>query len=466
MKMPLSDRISLWTALRDTGRPSDCSVHVLDASVALGDLARCSSLGGRLEKLRGRSVLVTTKDQLTAALALVELDGVARRLVLCPPDLPAAHIPFVIATAAVDAVVSDRAPFEIDARSCDFVTCSPMLTPTDSQRQGHQPTEWILFTSGTSGLPKLVVHTLATLTRAIGGGRTQSERIVWSTFYDIRRYGGLQIFLRAVLGGRSLVLTGTDEPIGDFLTRAAEAGVTHISGTPSHWRRVLMSPWARRIAPRYVRLSGEIADQAILDSLRAAYPDARISHAFASTEAGVAFDIEDGLAGFPASLVGQVGGAVELKIEEGSLRIRSGRTAFRYVGGEALADHEGFVDTGDMVERRDDRFHFIGRKGGIINIGGLKVHPEEIEAVINLHPGVKISLVKARKNPITGAVVVADVVVASDPGTDGSTGTEALKGEILAACKSALPAYKVPISIRFVASLEVAPSGKLVRQNA
>jgi acyl-CoA synthetase (AMP-forming)/AMP-acid ligase II len=262
-------------------------------------------------------------------------------------------------------------------------------------------------------------------------------------------------------------LTGADEPIGDFLTRAAEAGVTHISGTPSHWRRVLMSPWARRIAPHYVRLSGEIADQAILDSLRAAYPEARISHAFASTEAGVAFDIEDGLAGFPASLAGRLGGEVEIKIEEGSLRIRSGRTAKRYLNGEAIADGNGFVDTGDMVERRDDRFYFIGRKGGIINIGGLKVHPEEIEEVINRHPSVKISLVKARKNPITGAVVVAEVVVVDEFGNAaGGPGTDALKGEILAACQSALPPFKVPVSIRFVPSLEVAPSGKLVRQNA
>ena len=57
------------------------------------------------------------------------------------------------------------------------------------------------------------------------------------------------------------------------------------------------------------------------------------------------------------------------------------------------------------------RYYFMGRRGGVINVGGLKVHPEEVEAVINAHPWVRMSLVKSRRNPITGAVVTADVVL-------------------------------------------------------
>ena len=72
-------------------------------------------------------------------------------------------------------------------------------------------TEWILLTSGTTGLPKLVVHTLASLAGAIKQGNAAASPVVWSTFYDIRRYGGLQIFLRAVLTGTSLVLSSAEE---------------------------------------------------------------------------------------------------------------------------------------------------------------------------------------------------------------------------------------------------------------
>jgi acyl-coenzyme A synthetase/AMP-(fatty) acid ligase len=157
---------------------------------------------------------------------------------------------------------------------------------------------------------------------------------------------------------------------------------------------------------------------------------------------------------------------VELKIEDGSLRIRSAGTAVRYLGTPAgtLADKDGFVDTRDMVELRGDRYYFIGRRDGIINVGGMKVHPEEVEAVINTHPNVQMSLVKARRSPITGAVVVADVVVKPNPGQSGAiAGTEGLKSDILETCRGALAPYKVPATIRFVPSLDVAASGKLAR---
>ncbi len=225
-----------------------------------------------------------------------------------------------------------------------------------------------------------------------------------------------------------------------------------------------MSGSAQNLNPQYVRLSGEIADQAILDHLRAFYPQAKVAHAFASTEAGVAFDVRDGLAGFPASVIGS-GGGVEMKVEDGSLRIRSPRTAARYIGPHAgiLADADGFIDTGDMLELREGRYYFAGRRDGVINVGGLKVHPEEVEAVINRHPAVQMCLVRARKNSLTGALVVADVVLTAAPDAlNGQAGET--EQEILQLCRATLPRHKVPAAIRFVSSLEVASTGKMSRQ--
>ncbi len=449
----------LLQALSDGGS-GDASLRSAAASVVPGSLARLSSLGGRLDELRDRSVLVWTGDQLAAGLALIELDGVARRAVLCPPGLSATHLPAIMAKAGVEAVVCDGLRAGVPS-SVAVIPCGTGLLPLAGERRDTRQTEWILLTSGTTGGPKLVIHTLASLAAPIGGGAPPARGSVWSTFYDIRRYGGLQIFLRALLAGTSLLLSSPEETTGEFLIRAAECGVTHISGTPSHWRCALMSPSARRIAPRYVRLSGEIADQGILDALRAAYPDAGIAHAFASTEAGVAFEVGDGLAGFPADLIGRGGAAVEMKIEKRSLRIRSARTAIGYLGGPSLKDESGFVDTGDLVEQRGERYFFVGRTDGVINVGGLKVHPEEVEAVINRHPSVRMSRVKARRNPIIGAVLVADIVVRAAPG-DG----EAIKSEILDACQRMLPPYKVPAAVHLVPSLEVTDAGKLVRRGA
>jgi len=227
-----------------------------------------------------------------------------------------------------------------------------------------------------------------------------------------------------------------------------------------------MSPSARAITPRYIRLSGEIADQAILNTLRSFYPQAAIGHAFASTEAGVAFEVNDGLEGFPASLVSKRE-EVEMKVEDRSLRIRSARTAFRYVGEEssALMDDEGFVDTGDIVELRGDRYYFLGRRSGVINVGGLKVYPEEVETLLNQHPAVRMSCVRSRRNPITGSLVVADVVLKWN--LDPAVGRVAeLKREILNICRETLPRHKVPTLLNFVPSLAVAETGKIARHNA
>jgi len=242
--------------------------------------------------------------------------------------------------------------------------------------------------------------------------------------------------------------------------------VTHLSGTPSQWRHALMMmPANEAIAPRYVRLSGEIADQAVLDSLRAAFPDATIGHAYASTEAGVVFDVNDGLAGFPTNYVGTERDGVTMKILDGTLRIRSCGAAKGYLGGEPLLDAAGFVDSGDIIEQHGERFYFAGRKGGIINIGGLKVHPEEIEAVINRHPCVRMSLVRGRQNPVTGSIVVADVVLKGEKqAPDKSPQQIALKDDILKLCRETLPRHKVPAAISFVSALEVAATGKLVRR--
>ena len=433
-------------------------------SVSLTDILRHSCLIGRSRELSGRSVLLAASGQLQSALAMIELDGVARRMLLCPPDLEPDRIQAVLADAEVDAIVTDR-PDRCDTGAYLVVGVGlpeRAAVPWKTERA----TEWLMLTSGTSGPPKIVGHTLDGLAGAIiAEGAARQLNATWATFYDIRRYGGLQILLRAVIGGGSMVLSEPGEAIADYVGRLRAGGVTHISGTPSHWRKLLMSGAAANFSPRYVRLSGEIADQAVLDGLARAFPHASIGHAYASTEAGVGFAVNDGREGFPADLIGQARDGVEMKVVDGSLRIRSHRAAHAYIGADAppLADAEGFVDTGDMVELRGERYHFVGRRGGIINIGGLKVHPEEVEAVINRHESVRMSRARSRKSPITGAIVVADVVLAD--GTNAGR-QETIRTEILGRCKDALAAHKVPAVIRFVERLDVTEAGKLVRADA
>jgi acyl-coenzyme A synthetase/AMP-(fatty) acid ligase len=459
-------------SLRDTlGSPSDCFDRFLwgiEAGVSLGDLTNGTSLSCSLPELRGRSVLIATNDQLKTALALIELDGVARRMVICRPDLPEDSLASIVETAEIDAVISDTADPKVGTVGVPLhVSCSAVVRPSELGGSARNETEWILFTSGTSGKPKMLRHNLGTLTAAIKKTTTQRNEVIWGTFYDIRRYGGLQIFLRAILGNGSFVLSSIRDSVAEYLVRLKTYQATHVSGTASHWRSALWSNAATDLTLRYVRLSGEIADQTVLDSLRSLFPQAGISHAFASTEAGVGFVVTDGLEGFPADLIG-TRGDIDIKIERGSLRIRSPGAAIAYLGAqEMLKDEQGFVDTGDIVELRGNRYYFLGRITGVINVGGLKVHPEEVEAVINSHPRVEMSLVRPRKNPILGFVVVADLVLKTNTEPDqGTVQIAQFKQEIVQLCSGALPQHKVPVLINVVPTLEMSSSGKLVRHNA
>jgi acyl-coenzyme A synthetase/AMP-(fatty) acid ligase len=453
---------SLWDSAAKAGDRPRGSFHAPAASLALPDLASASCLGGDPERFRGRSVLLAMREQLSAAIALLELDGIANRLVLCTPELSQESFAQVATIAATDAELGD-----LDPQPMSVAGGAPI------ERRGSRETEWILLTSGTTGQPKLVAHSLASLAGTLprhptGPAAAGATPTVWSTFYDIRRYGGLQIYLRAVLAGAPLVLSSANESPAEFLERAAERRVTHISGTPSHWRRALMSGAAGLLKPAYVRLSGEVADQVLLDRLREVYPSARIAHAFASTEAGVAFDVEDGIAGFPAEFIDSPRNGIEMRVEDGTLKIRSQRIAARYLGGAAatLADVDGYVDTGDLVELQEGRYYFRGRRGGVINVGGLKVYPEEVEGVINTDSRVRMSRVRGKRSPIMGALVVADVVL-----EDGATAlrpgeAEKVRAELIEACRRALPAHKVPVLLSFVPALELTAAGKLVRPGA
>jgi acyl-CoA synthetase (AMP-forming)/AMP-acid ligase II len=425
---------SLWQSLQRSGNSVVGALHAPTGRVELRALENASSIDG-LERLRGRTIMLATRTQLASGLALIELDGLAQRVVLCTPDLSPEQFAALSVTAGADAIVLDaESPFA-DTPLEKFLTRAAPQAGTAPARTADRDTEWVLLTSGTTGLPKLVSHSFQTLAGALPRQQSSPRPMVWSTFYDIRRYGGLQMYLRAVVSGAPMVLSSAGESTHDFLARGAAAGVTHISGTPSHWRKALMSGDAGIISPEYVRLSGEVADQTVLDNLQAAYPNARVAHAFASTEAGVGFEVNDGLAGFPAEYIGNQGAPIEMKVQDGTLWIRSERTAARYLGdaAAALTQTDGFVDTGDMVELREGRYFFRGRKGGIINVGGLKVYPEEV---------------LAQAHNLDAAAL------------------EPIRSELLEACRRQLAAYKVPATLRFVPSLEMTPAGKLVRPNA
>jgi len=196
-----------------------------------------------------------------------------------------------------------------------------------------------------------------------------------------------------------------------FETALRNREVTAISSTPTFWRLALMSIDSDVItgAPLVsISMGGEIVDQAILDELARLFPDARIRHIYASSEAGAAIVVTDGKAGFASKLADPAGTrTIGIKVEEDRLYIRSPYSN--------KSDADGWVDTGDLVELRGDRYLFCGRAGNTtINVGGQKAFPPDIEAHLNAHPQVVWSQVTARRAPLMGNLPVASVVLTAD----------------------------------------------------
>jgi acyl-coenzyme A synthetase/AMP-(fatty) acid ligase len=457
-------KVTLRSLLERSDQLDRRACFAANGSVRFSDVLIGGSFSDQSCNVDGRSILLATPDQLTTAIAMIKLDGRASRVILCPPDVDPKQFATIVAAGEVDIIVCGEDTSDFQQLGLPLVSAGPELKLRGPPPAEARHTEWVLLTSGTGGIPKLVLHDLASLIGAIKPRVETFDTVVWATFYDIRRYGGLQIFLRAIVTGTSMILSQAGEPVSAYLARLRQNGVTHISGTPSHWRWVLLSGVANMISPSYVRLSGEIADQSILDSLQATYPNAAVSHAFASTEAGVGFNVIDRKEGFPATLIEAQSPDAEVwfRIVDNSLQIRSKRTASRYLGDDqpAIIGPEGFVDTGDIVELRGDRYYFVGRRGGVINVGGQKIFPEEVENVINRHPAVRMSMVHGRRNPMMGALVVADVVLER---TSSNLPEKEIAKEILNRCREALPPYKVPVKVSFVPNLNISAAGKLLR---
>ena len=258
-------------------------------TVSLTDFLQQTCLIGRADELAARSVLLAVSDQLISAIAMMELDGLASRMLVCPPGIEADHVRTLIEEADIDAIVTDQPP-RWSAVGVYQVAAARLPVWSPARARARRATEWLTLTSDTLDEPKIVGHRSEDLCGAVtAAGAAQGVPPVWATFSDIRRAGGLRILLRAVISGGSMVLSEPGEPIADHVARLVARGVTHISGTPSQWRSLLTNGAAGGFSPRHVSLSGGNADQALLDGLKQAFPDASIDCANASIGAGAGF---------------------------------------------------------------------------------------------------------------------------------------------------------------------------------
>lgn len=410
-------------------------------------------------------VLLSLHDTGALARTLVALDGGVEGLLLASYSFSPEVIDALARAAGITHVVTDRP--ELLAAEPSLAVALPVLSPEavrgPAEERAPVATTWLMTTSGTTGVPKIVTHSVASLTRSVRGTRPEALP-VWGLLYDMTRFAGMQVGLQAMTGHGTLAAIDRDAALGDQVAEMAAAGVTHLSATPTLWRRLLMAPGVEGLPLRQITLGGEIAEQPVLDAIRARFPKARVTHIYASTEIGVGFAVNDGRAGFPESYLSpEAPAGLAMRVEDGMLWLRppeAHRT--RYLGDNQLdIDAAGYVRSGDQVEIRDGRVHFLGRDSGVVNVGGVKVYPERVEAVLTADPRVSLAQVTAKSSPITGNLLVATIVPA-DPAADRA----ALRRELMAHAQAHLEREAVPAMWRFADHLETNAAGKIVRSQA
>lgn len=402
---------------------------------------------------QGRRVALCIRNPIALIESLVRLDGTANSMLLLSDSLDVDTITELCKRNQVETLVSD---LENIPDSADQVHPNAL---SDIAPAAQVATDWFLTTSGTTGLPKIISHTFGSLTRTTGTPLKGKEQR-WGLLFDPTRFAGMQVVLQALVGGGTLVATDTHAPLGDQISMLAKMNVTHLSATPSLWRRLLMDPSISDLPLLQITLGGEIADQPVLSALRKKFPEARITHIYASTEAGVGFSVKDGLSGFPAEFLSKPQGGTSLKVVDDILWAKpENRDLSSLVAANIDVSDDGYICTGDKVDLSGDRVLFLGRDNGSINVGGVKVFPELIERTILELDAVQLVQIKSKSNPIAGNLIVAEVLMAPDQDK------AALKKQIIAHCREKLEREAVPAMVKFVEKLEFNAAGKLSRKN-
>lgn len=306
-----------------------------------------------------------------------------------------------------------------------------------------------LFTSGTTGQPKKVVHTIHTLTRSVRFKEGNSEH-VWGFAFNPTHMAGLQVFFQSVLNNSALVnLFGLQRR--EIIDTIQKYNVSHISATPTFYRMLRPVDFCISSVVR-ITLGGEKSDQKLINDLVQIFPSAKINNIYASTEAGSIFAAKGEYFYIPEHLKNHI------RVENNEILIHNSMLG----KSDSLTIQDDFYHTNDLIEWKDDShtlFRFASRKNELLNVGGYKVNPNEIEEVINMIDGVCQSLVYGKKNSVLGTILCADVKL----NLESNENNLLSESDIRLILKAKLQDYKIPRKIKFVKELSVTRTGKLKR---
>lgn len=305
--------------------------------------------------------------------------------------------------------------------------------------------EITIFTSGTTGQPKKVIHSIDTLTRGVRTGDKYKD-IVWAYAYNPTHMAGLQVFFQA-FENQNILVNVFNLQRNEIYQKVVDYQITHISATPTFYR--LLLPFEQSFSSVLrVTLGGEKSDNRLYDIIHCIFPEAKINNVYASTEAGSLFAAKGDCFQIPVAIRNKFDVFEDELLIHKSLLGKS--DSFKFDG--------DYYHSGDLIEwvnREECVFKFKSRKNELINVGGYKVNPSEVEETINAIEGVRQSLVLGKSNSVLGNVLIAEVQL--EDGVDVSA------IYIRKRLMLQLQDFKIPRKIRFVKSFSLTRTGKIKR---
>lgn len=304
-----------------------------------------------------------------------------------------------------------------------------------------------IFTSGTTGKPKRIVHTVDTLTRTVKKNDAL-QNCIWAFAYNPTHIAGIQVFFQALFNKNALV--DVFKQARNIVYEALEKyNVTHISATPTFYRLIL--PYDREfVNVKRITFGGEKSDFGLYEKLKQVFPNSKITNIYASTELGTLLHANGELFSIPDALKNDV------LIQDDELFVKA-----KLLGkSDDLVIKDGMYRTGDVVEiisTNPIRFKFKTRVSDYVNVGGYKVNVQEVEEVLSLIDGVLIASVTAKENSVLGNMLIANVV--SD-----FTNSELSEKNIKIILRDKLQEFKIPRIIKIVKELEFTRTGKISKK--
>jgi len=373
-----------------------------------------------------------SKDTLVSILALIKIGALI---------IPVAENS-IVELDYVHEVCASTHIFNVSEKSITRLDCGVISAEIRTFQSKSLP-GFILFSSGTTGKPKGMLLSFERMIERFKKTRPLKKSI---TLLMIDHFGGINTIFGILANGASFVIPKT-RTMYDICEAIEMFKVETLPTTPSFLNLLISSNAANKYdlsSVTRITYGTEVMPEATLKKSKKLFPQAQFQQTYGLSEVGVlaSKSKSDG------SLWVKIGGeGFETKVVEGTLWVKSRFSIECYLNSGEIYEKDGWFNTKDQVEVDGDWMKILGRSTDLINVGGQKVYPAEIESIIIEHPEVIDCKVYAEKHSLLGQLICCDVVMLNE------CSDKAVKRMLLPYCREKLVSFKVPSKYKTVKSL-------------